>query len=113
MSTPWRLADARAAAGKGWFWLMWTFIGAVSLVDAALVIVNTEMILYVEKNLLCRELIRLDPHSLRYFLSAKACGTLLVLTILHAVFARSRRHGLAIAGGVATYQFWLLTYLSR
>jgi hypothetical protein len=92
---------------------MWWFIGAVSIVDAALVLVNDEAILHVERNWICLQLMRLDPQTFRYFLSAKACGTTLVLMALHAAFARSQRHGLAIAAGVAAYQGWLLTYLAR
>ncbi len=100
-----------ATSGRS-FWLMWWFIGAVSVVDAALVLVNDEVILNAERNWICLQLMRLDPRTFHYFLSAKACGTTVVLAVLHVVFARSRRHGLAIAGGVAAYQLWLLTYLA-
>jgi hypothetical protein len=93
-----------------WFWLLWSFIGVVSLFDAWLVLVNQSEMLFVEENLLCYLLIKLDPHGLSYFLPAKAAGTVLVLAILRAIYARLRQHGMVITGGVAMYQFLLLCY---
>lgn len=99
-----------AAHSTHWFWLLWSFIGIVSLFDAWLVLVNQGEMLFVEENLLCYELIRLDPHGLSYFLPAKAAGTILVLAILRGIHLRLRRHAMAITGGVAMYQFLLLFY---
>lgn len=93
-----------------WFWMLWAFIGVVSVFDALLVLVNQSEMLFVEENLLCYTLIKLDPHGLSYFLPAKGAGTLLVLTILRAIYARMERHGMAITSGVALYQFALLFY---
>jgi hypothetical protein len=96
--------------GAGGFWLLWSFIGAVSLFDAWLVLFNQSEMLFVEENVICYLLIKLDPHGLSYFLPAKAAGTILVLAVLRAIHARLRRHGMVIAGGVAVYQFLLLFY---
>jgi hypothetical protein len=93
-----------------WFWMLWAFIGVVSVFDAWLVLVNQSEMLFVEENLLCYTLIKLDPHGLSYFLPAKGAGTLLVLAILRAVYARIERYGMAITSGVAFYQFGLLFY---
>ena len=92
------------------FWMLWTFIGIVSVFDAWLVLVNQSEMLFVEENVFCYLLIKLDPHGLSYFLPAKGAGTLLVLTILRAIYARMERHGMAITSGVALYQFALLFY---
>ncbi len=100
----------RSVPGARWFWMLWGFIGIVSVFDAWLVLVNQSEMLLVEENLLCYTLIKLDPQGLSYFLPAKGAGTLLVLTILRAIYARMQRHGMAIIGGVAMYQFGLLFY---
>jgi hypothetical protein len=92
------------------FWLLWTFIGVVSLLDAWLVLVNQSEMLFVERNICCYLLIKLDPHGLSYFLPAKAAGTLAVLSILRAIYLRLRGYGIVITTGVATYQFLLLIY---
>jgi hypothetical protein len=93
-----------------WFWMLWTFIAVVSLLDAWLVLVNQGEMLFVEENYFCYQLIRLDPHGLSYFLPAKAAGTIVVLATLRAIYGRLQRHGMVITGGVAMYQFLLLFY---
>ena len=108
------LSDARewvqSAPRARWFWMLWTFIGVVSVFDAWLVLVNQSEMLQVEENLVCHSLIQLDPHGLSYFLPAKATGTLLVLMVLRAIYARLERHGMFITSGVAVYQLGLMFY---
>lgn len=90
--------------------LVW-FIGLVSLYDALLVVIWKGEILYMEENLLCWYLIKLDPGSLSFFLPAKATGTTLVLLALHAIRAHAPIHGMLVTGGVAAFQMILLGYL--
>lgn len=94
------------------YWWLWTFVGAVSLYDAWLVIVFRDMIHQTEKNPLGRLLIQLDSNGIAYFLTAKAFGTLIVLLALAAVHQLAHRHREWIIGGVASFQAWLLWYLS-
>ena len=96
-----------------WFWPLWAFIAAVSVLDTWLVILNLPSMLYVEENWICRWLIRADPHGLAYFLPAKAAGTAAVLLILRGIVLRLERHGMLITSGVALYQFSLLLYFLR
>ena len=100
----------QSTSPSGWFWVLWTFIGGVSALDAWLVIVNLDAIQYCEENFICRMLIALDPVQLSYFLPAKAAGTLAVLTVLRVMYTRLQRYGLVITSGVATYQLGLLMY---
>lgn len=94
------------------FWTLWSFIGAVSLLDLILVVVFQESILMMEESIPCRLLIALEPDSLSVFIVAKLLGTAASLTILRGIYLRLRPHGLAIASGVAGFQSWLLCYLT-
>ncbi|QDU35943.1 hypothetical protein Mal4_02250 [Maioricimonas rarisocia] len=94
------------------FWMLWWFIALVSTIDLWLVVAYQDVILDIEESAVCHFLISLDPQRLSYFLPAKVMGTTLVLGILYGIWLRLRQHGLAIAGGVATFQAWLLFYLT-
>lgn len=94
------------------YWWLWTFVGVVSLYDAWLVIVFREIIHHTEENPVGRLLIHLNSNGIWYFLGAKAVGTAIVLLVLIAVHRLSHRHREWIMGGVATFQAWLLWYLS-
>jgi hypothetical protein len=94
------------------YWWLWAFVAAVSMYDAWLVVVFREIIHYTEQNPLGRLLIQLDSNGISYFLTAKAVGTAIVLAALIAVHRLSHRYREWIMGGVATFQAWLLWYLS-
>jgi hypothetical protein len=93
-----------------WFWPLWLFIAAVSVLDTWLVVYNLSEMLLVERNIVCRALIRIDPEGLGCFLPAKAVGTAAVLMILRGIFLRLERHGMLITAGVALYQLGLVLY---
>jgi hypothetical protein len=94
------------------YWWLWTFVGVVSVYDAWLVIAFREIIHYTEQNPVGRLLIQLDSNGISYFLTAKAVGTVIVLLALIAVHRIAHRHREWIMGGVASFQAWLLWYLS-
>lgn len=101
---------------RGWlgahYWWLWAFVAAVSVYDAWLVVVFREIIHYTEENPVGRLLIQLDSNGINYFLGAKAVGTVIVLLALIGVHRLSHRHREWIMGGVASFQAWLLWYLS-
>jgi hypothetical protein len=87
-------------------------IGVISAYDAYLVKVYRAVILDMEQNPICAMLIRCDPHYLSYFVLAKAAGTVCVLVVLAALFARRRRLALPVVSGVTVFQLGLLVYLN-
>lgn len=128
----------------GWYWTLLAFVGLVSVYDAYLTYALRLEILDMEENPVGLMLIRLDPHSLSFFLLAKALGTAFVILLLAtAEFAGTRglrvtrqffrtyrersplsalmmtrlnqvfcRYRQTILTGVASFQMWLLWYLS-
>lgn len=106
--------DRRPTLAKretSYFWWLWSFIGTVSAYDAWLVVLTKAEILLMERNPVCRYLIKLEPEYLSVFLPAKSAGTIAVLAILFWLYSRRRWHALSAASGVAAYQFGLLLYL--
>jgi hypothetical protein len=108
---PWtaRRVNLRVPSTR-WFWPLWLFIATVSVLDTWLVVYNLSEMLLVERNIVCRALIRIDPDGLGCFLPAKATGTAAVLMILHGIYLRLERHGMLITAGVALYQLGLVLY---
>ncbi len=102
---------ARVVRSRPFFWVLWSFIGCVSLLDAALVLVYAERILEMEENPVCRLLIELDPTGFSYFLPAKLAGTVLVLVLLRLIDRFMRNRAALITAAVAAYQAGLLMYL--
>lgn len=94
------------------YWWLWSFVGLVSLYDAWLVVVFQEIIHDTEQNPVGRLLIRLNSNGITYFLTAKAAGTAVVLLALIALHRLSHQYRDWIMGGVASFQAWLLWYLS-
>ncbi len=101
----------QGAAGLQWFWLQWGFIAAVSIFDTVMVVYCREVILATEKSVICLKLIELDPVGLRYFLTAKLGGTMLVLGVLRAIAVYWARYRDVIVSSIAAFQGSLLVYL--
>ncbi len=89
-----------------------SFIGVVSIYDAYLVVKYKEVIADLEKNPICLFLIQLDPDSLICFLLGKATGTVLVLTILSALFCYKPRFAWPAVFAIAFFQFGLFCFLN-
>lgn len=86
------------------------FIAAVSIHDTYLVTVEP-MILNMEKNPICKALIKMDPHYFSFFICGKMTGMLAVIGTL-LFFHRIRySRALLITGAVVTFQGLLLIYL--
>lgn len=95
-----------------YFFSSWFAIGAISAYDAYLVNATRLVIRDMEQNPICLMLINCDPDRLSYFFVAKAAGTLVVLSMLAALYCWKRRLALPTVTGVMTFQIGLLLYLS-
>jgi hypothetical protein len=88
------------------------FIAAVSVHDAALVVVNQNLILDVEQNPVGRWLIEANGGSIWPFVAIKLLGTSAACAVVLDLHQRCRPTGLLVAAGVAAFQAGLLLYLS-
>ena len=87
------------------------FIAAVSVYDTFLTYQVRDVIANTERNPICLWLIQTEPTHLGLFIPCKLLGTAFVVGVCGLMYRQSRRHALAVAGGVATFQSWLLCYL--
>lgn len=107
-----RLNRAVQTIIRSHYWWTWAFVGAVSLYDGCLVVAYRSMIRSTEKNPVGKLLIELDSGGITYFLAAKFAGTVVVLLALVEIHRVLHRYRDWIIGGVASFQAWLLWYLS-
>jgi len=94
------------------FWFLLLFIAAVSVHDAALVVVNSQNIVEVERNPVGRWLIETNDGNVWPFVTIKLFATWIVCAIVLSIYQQSRRIGFTVASGLATFQAMLLVYLS-
>lgn len=108
-----RMAGAwiRTPSQSTWLWMLLVFVAAVSVHDAALVVLNHEVILQYERNPIGRWLIEANGGAVWMFAAVKLFCTALVCTLVVRVFEWREHHGLAVAGGLAGFQALLLIYL--
>lgn len=90
------------------FLLMLATIAAVSLYDAILTARYENVLHVMEENPIARMILEADGWRTTNFLTLKATGTVLALTILAVLYRKSRRFGLACAAGTAGFQVFLL-----
>jgi hypothetical protein len=88
------------------------FIAAVSVHDVALVVLNHEVILQFERNPIGRWLIEVNGGSVWLLVGVKLCCTSLVCTVLVGIYSTMRAIGFAVTVGLASFQAWLLLYLT-
>ena len=93
------------------FFLLLLFVAAVSVHDAALVVLNAEAILEFEKNPIGSLLIQLGSGKVWMFVGVKLLGTSLVCAILASLYQQSRFLGIVIASPIACFQAMLIIYL--
>lgn len=86
-------------------------IAVISATDIWFAVANST-ILYNEKNPICLELIKLDPHGFTYFVLGKSAGTLTVLFTLLQLHMKGYRHAMKVTIIVTCFQLGLLTYLT-
>ena len=94
------------------FWSMWILVGAISCYDAYLVQRYQFSISVLEENPLGRWLIDAGSGEVVLFVRAKLAGTLVVLSVLAALYRYCRRWAHPTALALAVFQLGLLFYLS-
>ncbi len=94
------------------YWCMWLFIVFVSVWDSFLTIVYRSDMRRVELNPIGRALIELNNGEVTYLLIAKGAGTILVASILAALYDYDPRKAYAITAPITCFQLWLLLFLS-
>jgi hypothetical protein len=90
----------------------WLFIACVSVHDGYLVAVYRDVIMETERNPVGRQLLEWGGGEIWYLLGAKTAGTIVACSTLLMLFWQSRRLGSAVAAGLASFQLWLLLYLT-
>ena len=88
------------------------FIAAVSVHDAALVVLNEQVIADTEQNPMGRWLIQRDGGRVWLFVAVKLLGTAIACAALVALYQSWRTAALAASASLAGFQLWLLLYLS-
>jgi hypothetical protein len=94
------------------FWAMWIIVGAISCYDAWLVQRYQFSILVLEENPLGRWLLEAGSGEVVLFVRAKLAGTLIVLSVLAALYRYCRRLAQPTAVALAAFQLGLLIYLT-
>jgi hypothetical protein len=88
------------------------FIAAVSIYDAALVILYANVIAFTEQNPVGQYLIRINGDDPSLFVILKLIGTALTVAVLLLLFQNLRHLAVPVVTGVASAQMSLLLYLS-
>ncbi len=89
----------------------WFFVVFVSIVDGYLLLECRDVIAQTELNPLGIALLALAGGQVWLFLLLKLLGTIIVSTLLLAIYHRHRGVGFCIAMVIAGFQFVLLAYL--
>ena len=87
-----------------------SIILAVSAIDTWLATINAQ-ILHQEANPICEWLIRLAPESHSCFIVGKACGAIMVTSILFGLAWAKYQHARLVILTVTFFQVGLLAYL--
>ncbi len=111
-SEPDQEMDFLRPAGRTWYTLMCTFVAAVSIYDAFLVVRFSDSIRQLEQNPLGRLLIEIDGGHVGLFITTKMIGTAAVVVSLVAIYMLRRRLAYPVASGVSLFQAGLSCYLS-
>lgn len=97
------------------FHTMWITIALISLIDLILAIwlldpSRMEYFRAAEQNPMVVKLVELTG-DMSLFIFCKIVGTIASVFIGKKVFEHNEKWGLSVAGGVLTFQLWLLYYL--
>lgn len=87
-------------------------VAAISIHDAALIVLNDEVIRDTEQNPMGRWLIRIGDGDIFPFVVVKLLGTLLVCTTLLTMYTVWPKKALTVAAAITCFQLCLLFYLS-
>lgn len=88
------------------------FIAAVSIYDAALVVLYADVIAATEQNPIGSYLIAINGDDPSLFVLLKLMGTALTVVVLLELFQKLRHLAVPVVAGVASAQMSLLLYLS-
>jgi hypothetical protein len=107
-----RLKETAIRDSAWWYNAIISFIAAVSIYDAALVILCADVIALTEQNPVGQYLIRINGDDPSLFVLLKLVGTSVAVLVLLKLFQDFRHLAVPVATGVASAQMWLLLYLS-
>lgn len=110
--SPMRLAERTSLPKSLLFWLSCMIVAMVSVHDAALVVLNNEVIGEFERNPVGKWLLDLQGGEVWLFVFVKLAATALVCAVLITVFQHRRGYGLITAVALASFQLSLLGYLT-
>ncbi|MFO0943435.1 MAG: hypothetical protein U0930_22090 [Pirellulales bacterium] len=102
---------ARFLHPTAWFFALLGFIALVSVHDAALLVVNQDLIQEFEQNPIGSWLIQLNNGSVWLFVILKLLGTSIACAVLASIFEYSRSLAMIIISPLASFQAMLLSYL--
>ena len=95
-----------------WFPFAMVLIAAVSLYDTFLTIKFRDMMIYMEENPVGYWLMAICEGEVGLFIQLKLAGTMVVLLLLLWMKIRESRMTLPVTGSLASYQCWLMAYLT-
>jgi len=107
-----RTAGADLSAFDAVFGMLWLFIAFVSVWDGYLTVACRHQLRLLELNPIGRALIELNGGGVLYLLVAKLLGTAIATAWMVLLYDRNPRRGLIIAAAVASFQLWLLMFLT-
>ena len=87
-------------------------IAVISVHDAALVVLNDDVIMQSEQNPMGRWMLNIADGEVFLFVAVKLLGTTTVCTLILAMLRYWPRKAVTISSAVACFQVGLLTYLS-
>ena len=96
---------------RGWFPILWSFVGVVSAIDTYLTFRFKDLMWQLESNPVGRYLIAVDGGSVNVFIRTKVAGTIVVLSVLAALHVYRRRWSFPITASIAAFQFALIVYV--
>jgi hypothetical protein len=94
------------------YWCLWSFIVFVSVWDSFLTLLYRTQMHVAELNPIGRLLIDLNGGAVTYLLVAKLLGTILVASILAALYERNPQKAFVITTPIAGFQAALLSFLT-
>jgi hypothetical protein len=99
-------------ARRRWFIALWAFIALVAAIDAYLTYRFKDMMSQLEENRVGQALIELGYGKVSIFMNVKIAGTVVVLSVLVALYRYRRRWSVPVTVAIAAFQLGLLGYLT-
>ena len=87
------------------------FIASVSALDIWFAVENSRIV-QMEKNPICKALLKMDPDGCSWFIVGKSTGTVLTLSVLSLLHRFRYKQATIVTCSVALFQLCLLNYLT-